>query len=361
MGIISRYIFYRFLVSIAAVFFGCLMLIFMIDFVEILRQSGKSGNVGLFQVFLITILRVPGFAELTLPFSVLIGSLVTFMFLSRSSELVIIRSAGMSVWQFVFPGLLAGLLIGTFAVGLYNPLAAAAKAESERLYSVVFGRESSILQSSKSGAWMRQDGIDGQSIVHAKALANSGTLLTGVTVFQFDRQKKFLERIDAVTAELRDGRWELDQVWVSSPGREPVFYERYILSTYLSLTQVKDSIGSAQSISFWDLPNFIQIAEKAGLSATRYKVQYQGLLALPLLLVAMVLLAATCSLRSFRFGNIQTMILAGLGTGFGFFMLAEVSRNIGNSGLAAPVISAWVPVVLACCLALTVLLHLEDG
>ena len=50
------------------------------------------------------------------------------------------------------------------------------------------------------------------------------------------------------------------------------------------------------SISFWDLPNFIQIAERAGLPATQYRVQYQLLLSRPFLLVTMVLIAATCSL-----------------------------------------------------------------
>ena len=361
MGIIRTYIFVRFMIAIFAVFSVCLLLIFLIDFVEVLRQTGKNADVGILTTFLITALRVPGFAEITLPFAVLIGSLMTFMMLSRNSELVIIRAAGMSIWQFIIPGVIAGLVIGTVAVLAYNPLAAWAKAESERMFATAFGKSSSILQTSRSGAWLRQNGEDGPSVIQAKASANAGTLLTGVTIYQFNRQKNFMERLDAAKAELRFGRWELSEVWVSGTGREPVFYKRYILSTFLSPTQVKDSIGSAQSISFWDLPNFIQIAEKAGLSSDPYRVQYQGLLAMPLVLITMVLLAATCSLRSFRFGNIQFMILTGLGAGFGFFMFAEVSRNIGKSGLAEPMVTAWSPGVITCCLALTVLLHQEDG
>jgi lipopolysaccharide export system permease protein len=115
------------------------------------------------------------------------------------------------------------------------------------------------------------------------------------------------------------------------------------------------------SISFWDLPNFIQIAEKAGLPATQYRVQYQLLLSRPFLLMTMVLIAATCSLKGFRFGNIQISALSGLSAGFGFFVLSEVSRNFAMAGLTSAAAAAWVPVTIAASLALTVLLYREDG
>ena len=55
----------------------------------------------------------------------------------------------------------------------------------------------------------------------------------------------------------------------------------YIVSTYLTRTQIQDSIGAAENISFWDLPKFIKIAEKAGLPAKQYRLQYQTLLSRP--------------------------------------------------------------------------------
>ena len=64
---------------------------------------------------------------------------------------------------------------------------------------------------------------------------------------------------------LKDGRWELEDAWVSAVGQEPALYKHYLLSTYLTPTQVRDSLGTEFSISFWDLPNFIEIAERAGL------------------------------------------------------------------------------------------------
>ena len=153
----------------------------------------------------------------------------------------------------------------------------------------------------------------------------------------------------------------MKKVWVSAVGRPAAYYDDYILSTHLTPTQVKTALGSIWSISFWELPAFIDVAEKAGLPATKYKLQYQLLLAKPFMMMVMVLLAATCSLRSFRFGRIQTMVLGGLGAGFGFFIFMETSRSFGRSGLAAPEVAAWVPIGITALLALTMLLHQEDG
>ena len=104
-----------------------------------------------------------------------------------------------------------------------------------------------------------------------------------------------------------------------------------------------------------------EIAERAGLPATQYRVQYQLLLSRPFLLVTMVLIAATCSLRAFRFGNVQLNALGGIAAGFAFFVLAEVSRNFAMAGLTSATAAAWVPVIIAASLALTVLLYKEDG
>jgi lipopolysaccharide export system permease protein len=75
----------------------------------------------------------------------------------------------------------------------------------------------------------------------------------------------------------------------------------------------------------------------------------------------MVLMGATVSLRSFRSGKVQHMVVYGMVGGFGFLLLAEVSRQIGAAGLVAPTVAVWVPVLVAILISSTVLLHQEDG
>jgi lipopolysaccharide export system permease protein len=230
--------------------------------------------------------------------------------LNRKSELIVMRAGGMSVWQFLRPGIVVALLLGVFAVTVYNPLAAAARSEAERLVAEAFGGEASLLASTGGESWLRQDGADGQSVMSARAVADQGLSLTGVIAYQFDPRGRFVERIDAAKASLSDGYWELQKAVVSRPGREPEVFDAYTVSTYLTRERVGDALGSEIALSVWQLPSLIEVAERAGLSAARYRMQYAQLLSRPALLMAMVILAATVSLRSFRSGGIQTMVIA---------------------------------------------------
>ena len=146
-------------------------------------------------------------------------------------------------------------------------------------------------------------------------------------MFQYDRDHGLTERIEARQASAQGWTLGTRGRLGQRRGQEPELYKHYLLSTYLTPTQVRDSLGTVFSISFWDLPNFIEIAERAGLPATQYRVQYQLLLSRPFLLVTMVLIAATCSLKGFRFGNVQINAIIGLAAGFA---LLRVLRNVAQ-------------------------------
>jgi lipopolysaccharide export system permease protein len=360
-GTLSRYVAARVLLMIGAVFALCLVLIFMIDIVELLRIAGKSGKIPFASVLGIVLMRLPSFGELTMPFATLAGTIGAFLMLNRSAEIIVTRAAGMSVWQFVTPGFMVALGLGVFAVGFYNPFAANARAASERSYAKTFGEQSSLLATGNGGRWLRQDGVDGSSVLNAQAAANQGQSLTGVEVIQYDRAGTFVEHIEAASAELNEGYWELSNAIVTRPRAQPEHYPVYLVSTYLTPTQVQESLGSEFSVSFWQLPGLIDLAEKAGLPASAFRVQYATLLARPLLFAVMVLLAGTVALRTFRFGKIQTMVVVGLVFGFAFFIVTEVVRQMGVAGLCSSMAAGFAPVAVAGLMSATVLLHQEDG
>ena len=188
----------------------------MIDMIELLRLSRRATDLSMGSLLWMALLRLPAFTEILLAFAVLVGGIGALLSLNRKSELIVMRAGGMSVWQFLRPGLVVALVLGVAAVALYNPLAAAARSEAERLIAEAFGKEASLLATSGEGSWLRQDGADGQSVMSAKVIADQGLSLVGVTVFQFDVQGRFVERVDADRANLADGYWELHKAKVSS-------------------------------------------------------------------------------------------------------------------------------------------------
>lgn len=354
------YIGMRFLLMMVGALVVCMTLIFMIDMVELLRQSRNAVTITVWQLMWVGFLRMHQFTEVLIPFAVLVGSIGALMSLSRKSELAVMRAGGMSVWQFLRPGITVAVLVGAVNILIYNPLATRATERAGELMGLYFGNEPSLINSG-AGNWLRQDGVDGPSVLNARAVSEQGLSLSGVTVFQYDAAGHFVDHIRADKAILGDGYWELTNVSVAHPGRDLARFGTYKLSTYLDRERALDALGSVNTVSVFELPGVIAMAERSKLPAARFRVQYELLRSRPLLLVAMVLLAATVSLRSFRQGGIQTMVAMGIIGGVGFFLLTEVSRQIGLAGLAPAAIAIWLPVVIACLGSVTILLHQEDG
>ena len=269
---LGRYIASRFLLGIVVTFLLCSVLIFLIDFVELLRQSGKYGEVSLLTLAFIALLRLPAYAEYLISFAVLVGSIATLLQLSRRSELVVMRAGGMSVWQFLRPGILVALFVGALTAMVFNPLAAAGRTAAENSLCRGFWQGSQPLKLTlrhllaASGRGRRPVGDQ------RRASLQPGLTLTGVTAFVFSPDGHFVERVDGARADLRDGFWEIRDAWVVRLGREPEKFDTYLLSTYLTPERVTDALGSLLSVSFWELPALIEVAEKAKLSSGRLRI-----------------------------------------------------------------------------------------
>jgi lipopolysaccharide export system permease protein len=358
---IDRYLGARFIGAILTVFGTCIGLIVLVDFVELLRRTADVEAATIPRILGVVLLRLPTFTEILFPFAVLFGTMAALLRMSQKLELVVVRAAGMSVWQFMRPALLIALGIGAFGTLVYNPLAAAAKGMADAIESEFFGRRGGAAQLTAAGQWLRQEGVDGQFILHATTPLEQGRSLRNVVVYTFERDGTPGERIDAERATLQDGYWLLEQASLTRLGEEPEQYRQYLLATNLTPDQIRESFASVETISFYDLPTYIRLSEQAGLPAVRLRLQYQTLLARPWLLTAMALIAATVSLRLFRLGNILPMILGGVAAGFLLYLSMEVARQLGRSGVVADVWAAWTPVIVAMLTGLTILLHQEDG
>ncbi len=361
-GTLSRYFGFRFLKSVVGTFFGVVALAAMIDYVELLRRSSDWPHATALILAEVSAFRVPQLSERIMPFAVLVGAMSCYLALSRRLELVVARAAGVSAWQFVAPSLVAAFLFGVVATTLYNPVAAVLHERSKRLESEMMGElPASAAQEGTGGFWVRQRSADGAAIINAKSSREQGSRLGSVSVFTFDTAGRFLERIEAKSATLEQGYWRFDDARLYASGNPPVTQDTYRLATNLTLEQVRESFATPETVPFWQLPSYIELADRAGLVAAGYRLQYQQLLARPFLLSAMVLLAASVSLRFFRFGGVQKMVLGGISSGFLLFILSKFTEDMSKSELMSPVMAAWIPVLVGGLTGFVVLLHQEDG
>ena len=356
---LGRYLSARFLRTIAGVFGVLFLIIFIGDFVELLRRASDTPGAGAGLLAYLSLLRTPAIAEQVLPFAVLGGAMFAFVNLSRRLELVVIRSAGVSVWQFLTPPVAIVLVLGALATTLYNPASAALKQRADRIETSVFGKSSRARED--TSLWLRQRSVDGQSILRAERSSDAGVVLSGVTAFVYEPDGRFMERVEAARARLEPGVWVLEEARIAAPGEEPHNSDTYFLATNLSLEQVSQTFTAPASVSFWELPEVARRTEAAGLDANGYRLRYQALLSRPLLLLAMVLIAAVVSLRFFRFGGVGRTVSGGVAAGFVLYVATKLAGDLGGAGILSAPVAAWGPAIVGGMLGALVLLHQEDG
>jgi lipopolysaccharide export system permease protein len=359
-GTLSRYFGLRFLWTVIGVFSAIVALVTIVDFVEMVRRAAQWSNASPALLFRISLYRIPQLAEQIIPFSVLTGAMMCYLSLSRRMELVVARAGGVSAWQFIAPALIVALALGVIATTVYNPVSASLNELSKRMEADLFGARS-VFQAGGAGFWVRQRSVDGQAVINANSSSEQGARLGGVTVFTFDAAGRFQNRIEAKTATLEDGYWRLENARIHGIGTPPSDNRFHLLTTNLTREQVRESFATPESVPFWQLPSYIQLAENAGLAASGYRLQYHKLLARPFFLAAMVLLAAAVSLRFFRFGGVQKMVLSGIAAGFLLYILSKVTGDMSKAELLHPVTAAWGPVIAGGLAGFVALLYQEDG
>ncbi len=344
-----------------AFFFGLSGIIVLVSTVDLLDRIANKPGAGFGVVLSMVLLRLPHLVQEVMPFSVLFAGLATFWRLTRQQELVVARATGVSVWQFLLPTLGVAVAIGILTVTVVNPIASTLLGRFEQTVASFENRHDSTLAVSRSGLWLRQADPEGQSVIHAAKASPDSMTLHGIIVFRFGPNDRFLSRIDGTRAELGDGAWRIFEASLSQPGARTRYVGTLDMDTDLTSAKILESFADPQTISFWSLPRFVTLLENAGFSAHRHKLQLNRMLATPLLMAAMVMLAAAFSLRPQRQGHVALIIVLGLLAGFLVYFLSNFVFALGLSGKIPVILASWAPAVISAMLGTALLLHLEDG
>jgi lipopolysaccharide export system permease protein len=212
-----------------------------------------------------------------------------------------------------------------------------------------------------SGHWFRQESDSGPSIVYAGSADIGSLTLFGVKAFVFDETGTFREKVGAPSAVLNKKRWAFRDATAFSATAAPYLAADYKLPTALSENEIRRSLIEPGAISVWSLPGVIAGAARMGLDPKRFQVEFHTLLSRPVLLLAMVFIAATVSLRLSRLGGTWRLLLTGATIGFLLYAFGEAAGDLGANGIINPVLAAWLPPLVALTFGTTALLYLEDG
>ena len=362
---LGMYMSRRFLLNFLGLMGVLLLIIFVFDAIELLRRASKREDIPLSLVLEMAVLKLPDVGQIILPFAVMFGAMLTFWQLSRKYELVVIRAAGFSVWQFITPLLLAAAILGIVQMAVINPLGSALLSRFAQLEQSKLRIEQSPVALFKGGLWLRQPTPDGYVILHAEKILPQDWSLQNVMALQFDNEDKFLRRIDSPTARLEPGQWVFTESVINElavPRASSLRAQaQFSLPTSLSRADVENSFAAPETVSFWDLPERIRTMTETGFAASRLKVHFYHLMAQPLMLMAMILLAASVAMRPPRERGGMILLAAGIGMGFVIFFLSAYLQALGASRELPPMMAAWAPALICTLGGLGVLMMTEDG
>ena len=367
MKILSWYTvshFIRTLLLLTAIFFGIILLF---DTIEILRRSSKLISVPFTTVIQMALLKLPATGQEVLPFTILFSTIMCFWSLTKKHELIIYRSSGLSAWQFILPVSLAGFAFGLVYLVVFNPISAVMTNKYERMESRYLGTEQKLVSISRNGLWLKQDqrnpvtGEQQNIIFHTQNIDLKNWRMDGITVLYTSNTHRFQKRIDAQSAVLKDGYWEIYEAYINTPTQRSVYQEAYKLKTNLTKKEIIESFSDPRTISFWSLPDYIRLMENSGISSRAVRMHYYTLMIQPLFFAAIVILAASLCLRTSRMENGLQLLVLTVFTAFLLFFVSNLLRALGTSEQLPVVLAAWAPSILTFLIAVNIIAITEDG
>ena len=364
-SILGRYLSKQLLLNFFGVLFMIVGIILLFEMIELLRRTSARTDISTWFMLQMAFTKMPRVLDIVFPFVMMIASMMTFWKFSKTNEYVIIRSAGVSVWGFLAPALVAVFILGVLNVGFMNPLSAKLYETYETLDLRFKTKNPNAVLFSSKGLWTRE-AIDEKtvSVLQAKGIRqeDEALYLRNVSVLEMDRDSQILRRIEAFGGILKDRTMELRDVRIFKSGQPTETLSSLKYETSLNLDRIKENFIEPDAISFWALPETIHFYEMSGFAAGHHKMRFYTLLISPFLLCSMVLVAAIFALKpNVRKGGVLILIVGGIITGFMVYFLSQIIYAFGTNAYMPPSFAALAPSLIIMLITVSVLLHLEDG
>lgn len=353
---VSR-IFMKWFLTVA---FAMSVIISLFNVVELFRRAQNKPNVGISQIALMALYQLPELLNQLMPFIILFATMLLLWHLNKRSELVVARSLGLSIWSILTPVWLSVTAFSLFNIAIFNPLGAEFSSRFEQMEADLLTRRSNLMMVSKSGLWLKQEEDDRYSLVHVSKVTPSGQELADVTVYSFDPENRFVNRLDASLVHIHKQGWLFNRAVLSEFNKAPRAMGDILWKTDLTLNKIQESFAAPESISIWQLPSFIHLMDAAGLSNLEHVQYLYKQLLMPFLFLTMATIAGLCAYHFTRRNGGFHFVGTGIFSGFVVFFLHKVSHSMGLSMTVPVFLSVLIPVLIGILGSLALLLHLEE-
>ncbi len=364
-SILGKYVTRQFLANFFMVFFAILGIILMFDGIESLRRISGRDDVTLWFAAQYAVTRIAKTVEIVIPFVLMVSAMITFWRLSKNNEFVIVRAAGVSIFSFLKPLIIAAFLLGLVNIMLFNPVAAKMFEWHEVLSYRLTSRNPNAMLFSSKGLWIREAiGDDKVLLLQAKTLRqekDNSLWMRDVSITELNNKTQITKSYEAYFATLEGHTFHLKDVKMLIGGQPVQMMSDYEYETNIDMQRIKENFIEPDAISFWQLPNTIAFYESAGFSARQHWMRYLNLLISPFLLIGMLMMAAVFMLQNTLRGSaIMWRVVISIAVGFSIYFLSQVVYAFGVNGYIPVWLSVSAPTIIIILVASSLLVRTDE-
>ncbi|MEQ9115179.1 MAG: LptF/LptG family permease [Rickettsiales bacterium] len=355
----------NFLLSVLVATSGVASVFILSNLVDILKKTVRVShehNIGFLKIMSLVVSKVPYLLQESSPYIIFIGAILAFQKLSRKNEYTVLKSCGLSFWQFIMPFIFTGFLLGVLIVTIINPVSSIFLNHYNKQHAKLIGNDYMSFAFNDGKMWL----VDKIQSSKEKRFVNSQSLnfenmKFGTTSFiTLDQNFQFKERILSSSAKLIDDKWVLENVTVYTPRKKPSNIKSLILNTRLKTDDIKNNFLEPESISIWEMPYLITQLNKSGYSTLKHISFLYRLINKPLMICCLILIAASFSLKSGRHIKSSLLMIKGIFLALTAFLLAELSFLSATNGIVPPYASIVLSNITLLSISITSLYYSEE-
>ncbi len=341
--IIRSWIFYFLILLIA---FTGIYIIF--DFFQLLSDIVRN-HASARLVFDYYWFLLPQVIYLMLPFSVLVATLVNFGLLTKTNQIIAIKSAGISLYRASMPVILAAALLSVGMFILEDKYLPGTNQRQDALRNQIKGKPAQTYYR-PGRQW-----IFGQSsrIYNYRFFDPDRNVFANLSVFEFDpRTFRMTRRVYAARAfwEAPVHGWVLENGWMRELEADRVTtYLPFSVATFNELTEeppyFKKEVKASAQMSALELRRYIDELSQSGFDVVRLSVQLYRKFAFPLVAFVVALIGIPFSFTTGSKGAISGIALS-IGIAIFYWSVLSLFEAMGNLNQLPPAVAAWSPDVL---------------
>jgi lipopolysaccharide export system permease protein len=345
LKLLDRYILKEFLRFFIVICITFIALYLIIDFFNKVRMF-LSNNASILQIATFFLYSIPMIISLILPPAVLLATLIAYGSLSKFSEITAMKANGISLYRITLPALIFAAVMAVVLFYFTELITPASIQKIEYIEKVDIQKQQTLGYFKQNEIWYRGD----NAIYNFKMFDVSNDTLRGITINYLNNDFTLIKRIDAKSAEWKENNWFFHDLLTTRFDSNNFPVLEWSKEKIISIPEKPDDFKivqkDAEKMGYFDLKKYASKIQKEGYDVTKYLVYLQGKIAFPFVIIIMIFIGVSFSLRSERSGGVMQSVGIGIFIGFSYFGVHAYSMSLGLSGRIPVFLAAWAANIL---------------